>query len=100
MNRQIFEAYVETQLAPTLSPGDVVILDNVAFHKSQRAEELIRARGAWLLFNSRPCCENTPPALSMPSAMPLAKSVTCSQPMNAETSSKSQDMRQIKCETL
>lgn len=50
MNRQIFEAYVETQLAPTLSPGDVVILDNVAFHKSQRAEELIRARGAWLLF--------------------------------------------------
>ena len=50
MNRQIFEIYVETQLAPTLSPGDVVILDNVAFHKSQRAETLIRQRGAWLLF--------------------------------------------------
>ena len=50
MNRQIFDIYVETQLAPTLSPGDVVILDNVAFHKSQRAEDLVRQRGAWLLF--------------------------------------------------
>ena len=29
MNRTIFEAYVETQLAPALKPGDVVILDNV-----------------------------------------------------------------------
>ena len=26
------------------------ILDNVAFHKSKRAEELVRQRGAWLLF--------------------------------------------------
>ena len=50
MNKQIFEIYVETQLAPTLSPGDVVILDNVAFHKSDRAKALIKARGAWLLF--------------------------------------------------
>lgn len=49
-NRQIFELYVETQLVPTLSPGDIVILDNVAFHKSKRAEELVRERGAWLLF--------------------------------------------------
>ncbi|MHB0953431.1 MAG: transposase [Allorhizobium sp.] len=50
MNGRIFEAWIETQLAPTLSPGDVVILDNVAFHKSSRAEELVKARGAWLLF--------------------------------------------------
>lgn len=50
MNARIFEAWIETQLAPTLSPGDVVILDNVAFHKSERAEELVRAKGAWLLF--------------------------------------------------
>jgi transposase len=41
--------WVETQLAPELEPGDVVILDNVAFHKSQRAAELVRQRGAWLL---------------------------------------------------
>ncbi len=29
------------------------ILDNVAFHKSKRAEELVRERGAWLLFLPR-----------------------------------------------
>ncbi|WP_430246182.1 transposase [Neorhizobium sp. DAR64861/K0K2] len=50
MNGRIFETWIETQLAPTLSPGEVVILDNVAFHKTPRAEELVRARGAWLLF--------------------------------------------------
>ncbi|WP_092938024.1 transposase [Rhizobium sp. 9140] len=33
MNGRIFEAWIETQLAPTLSPGDVVILDNVASTK-------------------------------------------------------------------
>ena len=50
MNKRIFEVYVETQLAPTLRKGDVVILDNVAFHKSERAKELIQDRGAWPLF--------------------------------------------------
>ncbi|ESY74866.1 transposase ISSpo6 [Mesorhizobium sp. LNHC252B00] len=50
MNRRIFETYVETQLAPTLAKGDVVILDNLAAHKSPAAEAAIRARGAWLLF--------------------------------------------------
>lgn len=50
MNGRIFETWIETQLAPTLTKGDVVILDNVAFHKSPRAEELVRAKGAWLLF--------------------------------------------------
>lgn len=50
MNRRIFEIYVETQLAPTLAKGDVVILDNLAAHKSPVAEKLIRARGAWMLF--------------------------------------------------
>jgi DDE superfamily endonuclease len=38
MNRQIFDTYIETQLAPTLQPGDVVILDNLASHKSAKAE--------------------------------------------------------------
>jgi transposase len=50
MNRRIFETYVETQLAPTLRKGDVVILDNLAAHKSPKAEQAIRARGAWILF--------------------------------------------------
>ena len=50
MNRRIFETWIETQLVPTLSPGDVVIVDNVGFHKSKRAEQLVKAKGAWLLF--------------------------------------------------
>lgn len=50
MNSRIFETWIEAQLAPTLSPGDVVILDNVSFHKSERAEQLVKAKGAWLLF--------------------------------------------------
>ncbi len=50
MNRRIFEVYVETQLAPTLAKGDVVILDNLAAHKSPAADKAIRARGAWILF--------------------------------------------------
>ncbi|GHC77293.1 hypothetical protein GCM10010136_28710 [Limoniibacter endophyticus] len=44
MNSRIFETWIETQLAPTLSPGDVVILDNVGFHKSERAEQLVKQR--------------------------------------------------------
>lgn len=50
MNRRIFDVWVETQLAPTLSKGDVVILDNLPAHKSQAAEDAIRAKGAWLLY--------------------------------------------------
>jgi len=41
---------IETQLAPTLEPGDIVIADNLPAHKSAAAEQAIRARGAWLLF--------------------------------------------------
>jgi transposase len=50
MNRLIFDTYIETQLAPTLNKGDVVILDNLAAHKSPAAEKAIRDRGAWMLF--------------------------------------------------
>ena len=50
MNRVIFDTYVETQLAPILKQGDVVILDNLAAHKSEKAENIVRAKGAWLLF--------------------------------------------------
>jgi hypothetical protein len=51
MNRQIFDTYVETQLAPTLQPGDVVIPDNLASHKSAKAEAILKQRGAWFLFS-------------------------------------------------
>ena len=50
INRDLFDAYVETQLAPTLRRGDMVILDNLSSHKSTRAEEVLKSVGAWLLF--------------------------------------------------
>jgi transposase len=50
MTRRIFETYVETQLAPTLSKGDVVILDNLPAHKSEKAAQCLEQRGAWFLF--------------------------------------------------
>src|ERR671911_36541 len=49
MTRQIFETYVETQLAPTLLPGDVVILDNLPAHKSEKAADCLKQKGAWFL---------------------------------------------------
>lgn len=50
MDRTAFNIYIETQLAPTLLPGDIVILDNLSVHKSAKAEAAVRARGAWMLF--------------------------------------------------
>ena len=50
INRERFILYIETQLAPTLKPGDVVILDNLSSHKSPKAAEALRAVGAWFLF--------------------------------------------------
>lgn len=45
-----FEAWVSQALAPTLKPGDVVILDNLPAHKSVAARIAIEAKGARLLF--------------------------------------------------
>ena len=50
MNGDIFRAYVEQILAPTLKPGDIVILDNLASHKVTGVREAIDARGASLVY--------------------------------------------------
>jgi transposase len=50
MNGDIFRAYVEQILAPTLKPGDIVILDNLASHKVAGVREAIEARGASLVY--------------------------------------------------
>lgn len=46
MNGDIFKAYVEQFLAPTLKRGDIVFMDNVSVHKVDGIEEAIEARGA------------------------------------------------------
>jgi len=50
INGQAFLAYVEQGLLPTLSPGDIVIMDNLGSHKGKAIRRAIRAAGAKLLF--------------------------------------------------
>ena len=45
-----FLAYVEQVLVPTLRPGDVVVLDNLAMHKQPEVQAAIERAGAWLRF--------------------------------------------------
>ncbi len=47
---QVFEAYVEHFLAPSLKEGQVVVLDGLGAHRTQRVRELVEAAGAELLF--------------------------------------------------
>lgn len=50
INGEIFTAFVEQVLTPVLTPGDVVILDNLSSHYNRRARDLVEARGAALVF--------------------------------------------------
>jgi len=50
MNGEMFVAWVRQGLAPTLGPGDVVILDNLSIHKMRGVREAIEAAGARLLY--------------------------------------------------
>jgi transposase len=50
MTGAVFRAYVEQVLIPELSPGDVVVLDNLAAHKVAGLREMIQAAGASLLY--------------------------------------------------
>jgi transposase len=50
INGLSFLAYVEQVLLPTLSLGDIVIMDNLGSHKRPAVRRLIRAAGAKLFF--------------------------------------------------
>ena len=50
INGEIFLAYVQQHLAPTLKPGDIVIMDNLSSHKVTGVREAIEAVGAALMF--------------------------------------------------
>ena len=50
INGDLFLAYVEQVLVPTLRQGDVVIMDNLRAHKIAGVREAIEAAGAQLLF--------------------------------------------------
>jgi transposase len=50
IDREVFEAYVERVLAPTLRVGQVVVMDNLSVHKGERVRKLIEHRGCELLY--------------------------------------------------
>lgn len=47
---ETFRAYVEQMLAPSLAPGDIVVMDNLASHKVHGIKDAIEAVGAELLY--------------------------------------------------
>lgn len=50
MNGNAFLAYIEQILSPSLTPGDIVVLDNLSAHKVVGVREAIEAAGAKLLY--------------------------------------------------
>jgi transposase len=50
MDALAFQGYIEHFLAPDLHPGDVVVLDRLNAHKSDRVRELVEAKGAQLVY--------------------------------------------------
>lgn len=78
IHKPSFRAYVEQVLVPTLRPGDVVVLDNLAVHKQPEVRAAIDAVGAQLRFlppyspdspNSRGSCAPPVPAASTRSSL-------------------------------
>jgi hypothetical protein len=109
ITRSAFDTYIETQLAPTLREGDVVILDNLAVHKSETAAQCLRQRGAWFLScppirpistrlsrpspRSKHICARPRPERSTRFGEPSATSAISSTHTNAGTTSRQLDMR-------
>ncbi len=48
--REVFEAYLQRVLAPSLKPGQIVVMDNLSAHKGGRVKELIEGRGCELIY--------------------------------------------------
>ena len=50
INRETFQAYIDRVLVPELTPGDIVVMDNLASHKGPAVRTAIETAGARLLF--------------------------------------------------
>ena len=108
INGTSFRAYVEQFLVPTLSSGDVVVMDNLGSHKGKAVRRLIRAAGAKLFFLPRyspdlnpieqlfakleTCCAKPTPAQSKPPGAVSATSSIVSPHRNAPITSPMPDM--------
>ena len=87
INGEKFAAYIEQELVGTLSPGDIVIMDNLSAHKRAAVKIAIEAAGAELRFlppysppistrsnrpspSSKTSCANSPGGRSKASGAP------------------------------
>lgn len=50
VNGRVFLRFVRTRLVPNLSPGDIVVMDNLNFHKMLVVREAIAAAGATAIY--------------------------------------------------
>lgn len=50
MDGDAFEVYTAQVLVPSLQPGDIVLIDNLSFHKAEHIRQLIESAGARLEF--------------------------------------------------
>lgn len=50
VNTEVFNAYCEEVLQPTLKPGDIIVLDNLGAHRASRIEEIVARCGAQVLW--------------------------------------------------
>jgi len=50
INGEKFRLYIEKVLVPTLTPGDIVVMDNLGSHKGRAVRQAIRSAGAKLFF--------------------------------------------------
>jgi transposase len=107
MDGECFLAWVEQMLAPTLHPGDIVVMDNLAAHKVAGVRQAVEACGAELRYlpphspdfnpienasqSSRRMSENQPRAPSALSNEPPPMPCHSSNPTIAQTSSLTQD---------
>jgi transposase len=114
INGERFHAHDEQFLAPTLEPGNVVILDNLGSHKGKAVRKAIRDVGALLVFLpkyspdlnpieqvcSKLCCERLKREATRRSPTPAAKSSPSTPRPNAPHTSRTQDMRGPKSRIL
>ena len=116
MTGPVFRAYVEQFLAPSLEPGDVIVLDNLAAHKVDGVRRAIAAAGASLLYlppyspdlnpieqllpSSRRCSARLRRAPETSSGRPSLAFSTPAPPPNAPTTSATADTVPPKVKTL
>ena len=109
MTGATFRAYVEQILAPTLSTGDTVVMDNLPCHKVAGIREAIESVGAKLVYlppyspdsipssrlspNSKRCSERQASVRAMDSGTPSPASCATTVRMSAATSSETPDMQ-------